>query len=105
MFGLVPKLVPEKEAYMLTWDEFDEPCGAGFARYQVFRRNGAMVGFGPQQNRISAVAIPVLLRGVVQGQAFVRQLTFEFVRQRVKPPVVKLSGFFSATKANLRNAP
>jgi hypothetical protein len=82
---------------MLTWDEFDEPCGAVFARYQIVRRNGAIVGFGPPQNRISAVAIPVVLRWVIQGQTF--------VRQRIKPPVVKLSGFFSATKTNLRNAP
>lgn len=90
---------------MLTWDEFDEPCGAGSAHYQIVRCHGGIIGFGPPQNRISAVVIPVVLRGVIQGQTFVRQLTCELVRQRMKLPVVKFIGFFSSTKANLRNAP
>lgn len=91
---------------MLTWDEFDEAWSPRFAGYQIVRRTCELVGFGPPQNQTSTVAAHVVMRAEIQGQTPVRQLLpCELLRQRITPLPAKLSGFFSSTKANLRNVP
>ena len=96
----------KKEAYRLTWDEFDEAWSPRFAGDQIVRRTGKLAGFGPPQNQTSAVAAQVVMRAEIQGQTLVRQLlSCELLRQRITPLPAKLSGFFSSAKANLRNAP
>lgn len=92
---------------MLAWNESDGLNHLPFAHYQIIRRDGAVIPFEP--SHISVVAV-IRALGLVscenrkptsgsvgvmadRGSLFTRTQT------------IKQSGFFSASKANLRNAP
>ena len=91
---------------MLTWEEIEIPRCATFAPCVIIRRNGAMVAFEPCKSTLlhtSEVLVFGRLTNVFAALGGLRS----HVRQRLGIVNLKQksSGFFSASKANLRNAP
>jgi hypothetical protein len=93
---------------MLTWDDLDEPNYLPLAQhYLIIRRNRAVVPFEASK---TPAALVMQALGLMLGAN--RKLTsgnlvnlFKQGRQALKSQTGKLNGFFSASKANLRNAP
>ena len=92
---------------MLTWDELDESNGGPLTHYQVIRHHGAVIPFEP--NKMPAALVMQAL-----GLMLRTNLKLAIPRSIVLPKrgglsnnsqTGKLNGFFSASKANLRNAP
>ena len=92
---------------MLTWNEVVEPNNGPFANYQIIRRNGAVVPF---ESANAPVAVVMNALGLMLGKrqhlktAGLVALS-KLLRLPVKLQPGKAHGFFSASKANLRNAP
>lgn len=89
---------------MLTWDEVEEPNIGLLAHYQIIRRYGAVVPFEP--SKIANVMMEELI--AVRGTcAFIcgPALLSAKLPSSLKLQSGKANGFFSASKANLRNAP
>jgi hypothetical protein len=92
---------------MLTWDESVEPNYLPLAHYLAIRRNGAIEPFEPSK---TPAALVMRALGLMLGAN--RKLTsasFAALPTQgslsVRSQTAKQSGFFSASKANQRNAP
>lgn len=91
---------------MLIWEETETPERYPFAQYQIIRRNGAVVPFEPAKRGFSFVSA-VLIGGRLKKSIPALDGLRCYSRQRLGTINLKqiFNGFFSATKANLRNAP
>jgi hypothetical protein len=92
---------------MLTWDELDEPNGGPLAHYQVIRRNGTVVPFEPSKTP-SALVMQALGWMFPANRKLASPSSVALPKRgslSIRSQAGKLSGFFSASKANLRNAP
>ena len=92
---------------MLTWDETVEQKCLPLAHYQIIRRECAVIPFDSSK---TPAALVMQALGLMLGAN--RSLTSANLvdlpkrgRLSIKPQMGKLNGFFSASKANLRNAP
>jgi hypothetical protein len=90
---------------MLAWNESDGLNHSPFAHYQIIRRNGAVIPFEP-----SRISVVIRALGLVFGVN--RKPTSDSVgvmaekgTLSTRTQTAKQSGFFFASKANLRNAP
>lgn len=91
---------------MLTWDEIEVPRCATFAPYAIIRRNGEIVAFEPRKSALAHTSEPLVFGRLTSLFVAPGGLRSD-VRQRLGIVNLKQksSGFFSASKANLRNAP
>lgn len=92
---------------MLTWDELDESNYLPLAHYQIIRRNGAVVPF--EASKTPAAVVMQALGLMLGANRKLANPDLAAVPQRgslsIKSQTGKLNGFYSASKANLRNAP
>ena len=92
---------------MLTWDELDDSNDVPLSHYQIIRRDCAVIPFDPSKTPAALVMqAPGSMRGANWKLASTN-LT-DLTNQGsllTKSQMGKLNGFFSASKANLRNAP
>lgn len=91
---------------MLTWDESVEPNYLPPAHYQMVRRNGAVVPFEASKTPAALVMQALgLMLGACRRLANPNLMALlKRGNLSIKPQTTKQSGFFSASKANLRNA-
>ena len=112
---------------MLTWDEVAEPNTDVLTNYQIIRRNGAVVPFEPSRIAVAMMKAFMAVHRTCafnSGSSFLRSHSYSSllfavtgsIKQRlfaltklvgttIKLQPMKANGFFSASKANLRNAP
>ena len=92
---------------MLTWDDLDESNYLPLAHYQIIRRNGAVVSF--EASKTPAALVMQALGLVLSAHRKLANQNLVALPLRrslsIKSQTAKQSGFFSASKANLRNAP
>lgn len=92
---------------MLAWNESDGLNHSPFAHYQIMRRDGAVIPFEP--SRISVVVVIRALGLVFGGNRKPTSDSVGVMAEKgtlsTRTQTAKQSGFFSASKANLRNAP
>lgn len=113
------------EAEMLTWDDIDPADTHPLTRYQIIRRNGAVVPFEPSKiaNVMMKAFLAVSCHGAegflcsglhAAGSWMVAFMSWHMhhlpmsplLRSRVVNATrTRLNGFFWSGKANLRNAP
>ena len=82
---------------MLIWDEVQEANSGLFLSYEIVRRNGAVVTFEPKK-----IATAMVKACLTKEHLFALS---KRVGAGFKLRGAQASGFFSASKANLRNAP
>lgn len=92
---------------MLTWDELDGSNHSPLAHYQIIRRNCDVIPFEPSTTPVALVmqALGMMLsanRKLVSASLGALPKRGRLAR---RTQAAKQSGFFSASKANLRNAP
>jgi hypothetical protein len=94
---------------MLTWeDECGVSTGDPLSFYQIIRRNGTFVltPFGPSEIALMRKWLFSVMRDTLAVWIKPRLLLVSKLNDRaVSVRTTKLHGFFSANKANLRNAP
>ena len=92
---------------MLTWDEFDEPNSAPWAHYLAICRNVTVAPFEPTNAPVAVVMKALgLMLGASRRLKTAGWVTLpKLARLPAKLQPGKANGFFSASKANLRNAP
>ena len=120
---------------MLTWDELDKPKGGPLAHYQIIRRNGAVVPFEPSKIAHAMMRAFMAVHGYTDRNAqrqlpflgcsylthqverrpdlagmggWIKQYFLALFKTKARTAKVcaaNSTGFFSASKANLRNAP
>ena len=92
---------------MLTWDDLDESNYLPPAHYQIIRRNGAVVSF--EASKTPAASVMRALGLMLGTNRNLTSANLVALPQRgslsIKSQTGKLNGFYSASKANLRNAP
>ena len=91
---------------MLIWEETEIPERHPFAQYQIIRRSGAVVPF-ELAKRAFSFASAAFIGGRLKKSIPALDGLRSYSRQRLGTISLKqaIDGFFSATKANLRNAP
>lgn len=91
---------------MLTWYEFDEPNSGLLAHHQIIHRSGALALFEPTK---APVAVVMTALGLLLGASSLKTASSvalsKLARRPIKLQPDKASGFFTASKANLRNIP
>ena len=91
---------------MLTWQDNEISTHDTLANYRIIRRNGAIVSFDIGKSALAfagAVLVAHRLKKSIPALDGLRS----YSRQRLGMINLKqaFNGFFSASKANLRNAP
>jgi hypothetical protein len=91
---------------MLTWEEIEIQRRDAFAHYQIIRRKGAVVSFEAGKSTLAFLSAVFFMEKLTNSTVALNDLR-SFARQRLGMVNLtqKSSGFFSASKANLRNAP
>ena len=91
---------------MLIWEDIEIPKSDVFALYQVIRRSGAVVSFELERS-VAAFVCEVVAVGRLMNAIVALDELRSYSRQRLGIVNLKQksNGFFSASKANLRNAP
>ena len=91
---------------MLTWEDSQVPTRDAFTRYQIIRRSGNLVPFEPEKPAAAFTSEVAAVRRLTNAAVALDGLC-SYSRQRLGMLNLKQKsrGFFSASKANLRNAP
>ncbi len=91
---------------MLTWQDSEIQTRDALTRYKVIRRSGNLVRFGPEKPAAACTSEVVAVSRLTNARVALKGLR-SYSRQRwgTVSSKQKSEGFFSATKANLRNAP
>ena len=87
---------------MLTWDEVGAANSDRFSNYVIIRGTGAVVPFEPNKAVVAVMKAFIATTSATKEHLFTLSKRFA-AAVRLRPG--KASGFFSASKANLRNAP
>ena len=92
---------------MLAWNESDGLNHSPFAHYQIIRRNGAVIPFEPSRITVAVVirALGLVFCGNRKPTSGSVGVLAAMGALSLRAQTAKQSGFFSASKANLRNAP
>ena len=90
---------------MLTWEDANTPVYLPLSHYEIIRRDCAVISFDPSKTAAGLV-MRALMLGVKRNLGSPNSVAQCLPGGgQIKPKTNKLNGFFSAAKANQRNAP